>query len=47
MTLVIQIHVEMAPRALKTITTPEIIIVRVQADTRAETVTIISVSESV
>lgn len=43
MTLVIQILAETAPRALKTIITPEIIIARVQEDTRAETVTIMSV----
>lgn len=47
MTLVIQILVETAPRALKTIITPEIIIVRVQEDTRAKTVTTMLVSESI
>lgn len=39
MTLVTQILVETAPRALKTIITPEIIIVRAKEDTRAETAT--------
>lgn len=43
MTLVIQILVETAPRALKTIITPEIINARVQKDTRAKTVTTMSV----
>lgn len=43
MTLVIRILVETAPRALKTIITPEIIIARVQEDTRAKTVTTMSV----
>lgn len=47
MTLVIQILVETAPRALKTIFTPEIINARVQKDTRAKTVTTMSVSESI
>lgn len=47
MTLVIQILVETAPRALKTIITPEIIIARVQEDTRVKTVITMSVSESV
>lgn len=47
MTLVIRILVETAPRALKTIITPEIIIARVQEDTRAKTVTTMSVSESI
>lgn len=43
MTLVIQILVETAPRALKTIITPEIIIARVQEDTRVKTVITMSV----
>lgn len=47
MTLVIQILVETARRALKTIITPEIIIARVQEDTRVKTVITMSVSESV
>lgn len=47
MTLAIQILAETAPRALKTIITPKIIIARVQEDTRTKTVTTLSVSESI